>query len=383
MGFESGSRGTVSGGAVGATSSGGEVGGVATPSGGLAGEPPASPRLFVVLPKVVSQDALRQIFSKFPGMERCDLKLDRASGRSKGFAYVTFTSELQAEAAIRELDGLLITAQHRMRVMFAEAGGNPPAPGAPPGAPPSAPQAAPPGGPCECSGDPPPLPGALPPEGGGERAAGDAVEAVRDCFANMTMPFSSPGQAAGHAGPKGPPSKTVERGRLAAGAGAAGAAGIEGLGSGRLRPSPTSSLSGDGGGAGSTLSTASRMRPADRPSFSGSGEGGDDAASSGAAGAAPDRSRLFSKLSRPLPDYTIFHIFSKYGNVESVRLQRDKRHAFVKFSLPDEAQAAIAGLNGSEILGEKLKVAVADLRRDSRKRPRLGPAPTGAAAGAG
>ena len=88
---------------MGATSSGGEVGGVATPSGGLAGEPPASPRLFVVLPKVVSQDALRQIFSKFPGMERCDLKLDRASGRSKGFAYVTFTSELQAEAAIREL----------------------------------------------------------------------------------------------------------------------------------------------------------------------------------------------------------------------------------------------------------------------------------------
>ena len=257
--------------------------------------------------------------------------------------------------------------------MFAEAGGNPPAPGAPPAPPPSAPQAAPPGGPCECSGDPPPLPGALPPEGGGERAAGDAVEAVRDCFANMTMPFSSPGQAAGHAGPKAPPSKTVERGRLAAGAGAAGAAGIEGLGSGRLRPSPTSSLSGDGGGAGSTLSTASRMRPADRPSFSGSGEGGDDAASSGAAGAAPDRSRLFSKLSRPLPDYTIFHIFSKYGNVESVRLQRDKRHAFVKFSLPDEAQAAIAGLNGSEILGEKLKVAVADLRRDSRKRPRLGP----------
>ena len=91
-GFESGSRGAVSGGAVGATSSGGEVGGVATPSGGLAGEPPASPRLFVVLPKVVSQDALRQLFSKFPGMERCDLKLDRASGRSKGFAYVTFTS---------------------------------------------------------------------------------------------------------------------------------------------------------------------------------------------------------------------------------------------------------------------------------------------------
>ena len=93
-------------------------------------------------------------------MGRCDLKLDWASGRSKGFAYVTFTSELQAEAAIRELDGLLITAQHRMRVMFAEAGGNegarnPPAPGAPP----SAPQAAPPGGPCVAGDDPPPLRG--------------------------------------------------------------------------------------------------------------------------------------------------------------------------------------------------------------------------------
>ena len=81
---------------------------------------------------------------------------------------------------------------------------------------------------------------------------------------------------------------------------------------------------------------------------------------------------MLKKLSRPLPDYAVFHVFSKYGNVESVSLQRDKRHAFVKLLL-----AAIAGLNGSEVLGEKLKVAVADLRRDSRKRPRLGPAAAG------
>ena len=87
-----------------------------------------------------------------------------------------------------------------------------------------------------------------------------------------------------------------------------------------------------------------------------------------------DRSRLFSKLSRPLPDYALFHVFSKYGNVEFVRLQRDKRHAYVKFSTVEEASAAMDGLNGTNILGEKLKVAVADLRRDSRKRPRLGPA---------
>merc|ERR1719335_1807425 len=127
-GFEGGSRGAVSGGAAGMGSSGGEAGGGATTSGGPPAGAPASPRLFVVLPKVVSQDALRQLFSKFAGMERCELKLDRASGRSKGFGYVTFASVPHAEAAIRELDGLLVTAQHRMRVMFAEAGGPPPAP---------------------------------------------------------------------------------------------------------------------------------------------------------------------------------------------------------------------------------------------------------------
>ena len=122
------------------------------------------------------------------------------------------------------------------------------------------------------------------------------------------------------------------------------------------------------------------MCPPGGPTLSGGGDGGDggdDVASSGSAGAAPDRSRLFSKLSRPLPDYAVFHVFSKYGNVESVSLQRDKRHAFVKFSLAEEAEAAIAGLNGAEVLGEKLKVAMADLRRDSRKRPRLGPAGAG------
>ena len=49
-----------------------------------ASSPPLSKqRLFVVVHKTVTEDMLQRLFRQFPGMEYCDLKKDRTTGRSK------------------------------------------------------------------------------------------------------------------------------------------------------------------------------------------------------------------------------------------------------------------------------------------------------------
>jgi len=59
------------------------------------------------------------------------------------------------------------------------------------------------------------------------------------------------------------------------------------------------------------------------------------------------------------------HLFMGYGNVESVKIIKDKMtqrsmgYGFVKFSTEAEAQAAIEGLNGRQLESKTLKVAVA------------------------
>lgn len=47
----------------------------------------------------VSDEALARVFRSFPGMEYCDLKKDRATGRSKGYAYVSYLAHEAAAAA--------------------------------------------------------------------------------------------------------------------------------------------------------------------------------------------------------------------------------------------------------------------------------------------
>lgn len=42
---------------------------------------------------------LARVFRAFPGMEYCDLKKDRATGRSKGYAYVSYLAHEAAAAA--------------------------------------------------------------------------------------------------------------------------------------------------------------------------------------------------------------------------------------------------------------------------------------------
>ena len=71
-----------------------------------------------------------------------------------------------------------------------------------------------------------------------------------------------------------------------------------------------------------------------------------------------DGSKVFTALTRPLPDYAIQHVFAKYGEVESVRLLRDKRFGVVKLSSAESAQRAIRMLTGTDICGEALTVSI-------------------------
>jgi hypothetical protein len=51
--------------------------------GGPGGPPLSQQRLFVVVHKSVSDEQLRLLFRQYPGMEYCDLKRDKATGKSK------------------------------------------------------------------------------------------------------------------------------------------------------------------------------------------------------------------------------------------------------------------------------------------------------------
>lgn len=51
------------------------------------------------------ESSLKELFSGFGHVESLTIVIDRASGRSKGFAFVTMENEEAALAAIKALDG--------------------------------------------------------------------------------------------------------------------------------------------------------------------------------------------------------------------------------------------------------------------------------------
>jgi RNA recognition motif-containing protein len=53
----------------------------------------------------VSEDQLRESFSAFGTVEEAVIITDRQSGRSKGFGFVTMSSEEEAQKAIEGLNG--------------------------------------------------------------------------------------------------------------------------------------------------------------------------------------------------------------------------------------------------------------------------------------
>jgi len=67
---------------------------------------PPGNRLFVVVHKGVNEETLSSVFRCFPGMEYLDLKRDRSSGRSKGYAYVNYHNIESAKAAQLQLNGI-------------------------------------------------------------------------------------------------------------------------------------------------------------------------------------------------------------------------------------------------------------------------------------
>eukprot|EP00951_Prasinocladus_malaysianus_P005380 scaffold38231_cov19-Prasinocladus_malaysianus.AAC.1 len=49
-------------------------------------------------------------------MEYCDLKIDPATGKSKGFAYVNYSTHRSAAAAVEQLNGIEFPPSHRLKV---------------------------------------------------------------------------------------------------------------------------------------------------------------------------------------------------------------------------------------------------------------------------
>eukprot|EP01025_Chloroclados_australasicus_P049946 TRINITY_DN5708_c1_g1_i12.p3 TRINITY_DN5708_c1_g1~~TRINITY_DN5708_c1_g1_i12.p3 ORF type:complete len:314 (-),score=54.90 TRINITY_DN5708_c1_g1_i12:3080-4021(-) len=83
---------------------------------------PTGQRLFVVVHKGVSEEQLARCFRRFPGMEYCDLKRDRITGKSKGYAYVNYSTTEAAQAAIGQLNGMDFPqgSGQQLKVMLAE-----------------------------------------------------------------------------------------------------------------------------------------------------------------------------------------------------------------------------------------------------------------------
>lgn len=76
--------------------------------------------------------------------------------------------------------------------------------------------------------------------------------------------------------------------------------------------------------------------------------------------------RLFvGGLPYSIDDAQLSEIFSKFGNVVSAKVimdkfsGRSKGFGFVEFATDEEAQAAIAGLNETELEGRKIAVNIA------------------------
>lgn len=94
-----------------------------------------------------------------------------------------------------------------------------------------------------------------------------------------------------------------------------------------------------------------------------------------------DSSKLYvGNLSFDATDDVLTDAFSPFGTVQEVRIITDKfsgrsrGFAFVTMSTDEEAQAAIEGLNGKEILGRPVTVNVArpPKSRDDRDRNNSG-----------
>lgn len=60
------------------------------------------------LPADATEESLREIFSKFGALEAARVVMRSTTGKCRGFGYVTFGAEPEAERAMTELDGHVV-----------------------------------------------------------------------------------------------------------------------------------------------------------------------------------------------------------------------------------------------------------------------------------
>jgi RNA recognition motif-containing protein len=60
------------------------------------------------LGNTITSESLRAAFARFGDIEDAVVIVDRATGRSRGFGFVTFTRSADAQEAIKQMDGTLL-----------------------------------------------------------------------------------------------------------------------------------------------------------------------------------------------------------------------------------------------------------------------------------
>ncbi len=71
------------------------------------------------LSRSTTESAIRQIFASYGAVQSCDLVLDKATGKSKGFGFVEMPSNGDAKVAVRNLNGMELDGKN-IRVKRAE-----------------------------------------------------------------------------------------------------------------------------------------------------------------------------------------------------------------------------------------------------------------------
>jgi len=386
-------------------------------------------RLFIVVHKSAAEEALSALFRCYPGMEYLDLKRDRVTGRSKGYAYVNYITPAAAAAAQAQLNGIEYPpgTGSRLKVLFAEPLGSMPRPrsidgvsdsgivfsgSSGPGSavggttllasssndtgatsfhlsPPNSRDSV--GGSASGNGG---LPGAL---GQAALASAAAQQAQQQLSARTDLssashdsiisPRSSPLRLSGNAaGGTGGDLATnlgsltlrdaltggIGNGSIGGLNGSGVFPGVGGVGGHNNSPDPAP-LSHASQGAFSEATSGGNGSAGDHGSWR---ENSPDQYNNGSAGTSvgpspnktpsplhlpplpsiDDATVVYFALNKPLPDYSLTHVFEQCGHVEFIRVLPDERVAMIKYTSAEAAAAAVGSLNGIEVLGEVLQV---------------------------
>ncbi|WP_425358419.1 RNA recognition motif domain-containing protein [Thiorhodococcus drewsii] len=71
------------------------------------------------LDRSTTEDELKTLFQEYGAVQYCDLVLDKATGGSKGFAFVEMPKPGEAKAAMKNLNNMTV-ASNKIRVKKAE-----------------------------------------------------------------------------------------------------------------------------------------------------------------------------------------------------------------------------------------------------------------------